>query len=193
MDNDYELLYLAKDDDQVKDLIYQKYKNLIYYKARKYSQRNNTNNELEDYISEGTLALYETIDNYHDTTPYNIYLNRCLDNALKNAFRKNNTKKSRVLSEATSLNSTDYLNISSYDKKYDPELQTFEEYNYNKLKKTIISKLTWQEELVFKLKEQNYKPKEISEIIDNNQRTVYNIINRIRKKVSSIVSNKNNY
>ena len=66
-------------------------------------------------------------------------------------------------------------------------------YNYNKLKKTIISKLTWQEELVFKLKEQNYKPKEISEIIDNNQRTVYNIINRIRKKVSSIVSNKNNY
>jgi hypothetical protein len=89
MDNDYELLYLAKDDDQVKDLIYQKYKNLIYYKARKYLQRNNTNNELEDYISEGTIAL--------------------------------------------------------------------------------------------------------SEIIDNNQRTVYNIINRIRKKVSSIVSNKNNY
>lgn len=193
MDNDYELLYLAKDDDQVKDLIYQKYKNLIYYKARKYLQRNNTNNELEDYISEGTLALYETIDNYRDTTPYNIYLNRCLDNALKNAFRKNNTKKSRVLNEATSLNSTDYLNIFSYDKKYDPELQVFEEYNYNKLKKTIISKLTWQEELVFKLKEQNYKPKEISEIIDNNQRTVYNIINRIRKKVSSIVSNKNNY
>lgn len=112
MDNDYELLYLAKDDDQVKDLIYQKYKNLIYYKARKYSQRNNTNNELEDYISEGTLALYETIDNYRDTTPYNIYLNRCLDNALKNTFRKNNTKKSRVLSEATSLNSTDYLNIA---------------------------------------------------------------------------------
>ena len=33
----------------------------------------------------------------------------------------------------------------------------------------------------------------LSEIIDNNQRTVYNIINRIRKKVSSIVSNKNNY
>ena len=43
MDNDYELLYLAKDDDQVKDLIYQKYKNLIYYKARKYSQRTTTN------------------------------------------------------------------------------------------------------------------------------------------------------
>ena len=54
MDNDYELLYLAKDDDQVKDLIYQKYKNLIYYKARKYSQRNNTNNELrsEEHTSE---------------------------------------------------------------------------------------------------------------------------------------------
>ena len=53
--------------------------------------RNNTNNELEDYISEGTLALYETIDNYRDTTPYNIYLNRCLDNALKNAFQRMTT------------------------------------------------------------------------------------------------------
>ena len=42
-------------------------------------------------------------------------------------------------------------------------------------------------------KKKNIKTKEISEIIDNNQRTVYNIINRIRKKVSSIVSNKNNY
>ena len=88
MDNDYELLYLAKDDDQVKDLIYQKYKNLIYYKARKYSQRNNTNNELEDYISEGTLALYETIDNYQRTV-YNI-INRIRKKVSSIVSNKNN-------------------------------------------------------------------------------------------------------
>ena len=34
MDNDYELLYLATDDDTVKKVIYEKYKNLIYKKQK---------------------------------------------------------------------------------------------------------------------------------------------------------------
>ena len=43
------------------------------------------------------------------------------------------------------------------------------------------------------MKEQNFTIEEISQVTDNCIKTVYNIINRIRKKVSSIVSNKNNY
>ena len=39
----------------------------------------------------------------------------------------------------------------------------------------------------------NFTIEEISQVTDNCIKTVYNIINRIRKKVSSIVSNKNNY
>ena len=57
----------------------------------------------------------------------------------------------------------------------------------------IINELTWKEELVFTMREQNFTIEEISQVTDNCIKTVYNIINRIRKKVSSIVSNKNNY
>ena len=32
MDNDYELIYLAKEDENLKEVVYQKYKNLIYKK-----------------------------------------------------------------------------------------------------------------------------------------------------------------
>ena len=60
---------------------------------------------------------------------------------------------------------------------------------YLELKEKILSKLSWKEELIFTLKEQNYTNKEISEITDNSLRTVYNIINRIKNKVSNIVSN----
>lgn len=192
MDNDYELLYLAKDDDTVKKVIYEKYKNLIYKKSKKYSQISSNTNKLDDYINEATLALYETIDNYKDTTPYIIYLNTCIENSLKNLLKKEYAKKSKALNESISINNNDNYLIKSEENKYNPEAILFEEFDYDNLRNLILNKLTWQEELIFNLKEQSYNTKEIAEIIDNNQRTVYNIINNIRKKVSSIVSNENN-
>ena len=62
--------------------------------------------------------------------------------------------------------------------------------NYINLKQKILNQLTWKEELVFELKEQNYQPKEIAEITDNNKRNVYNIIKRIKEKISNIMSNE---
>ena len=47
MDNDYELIYLAKEDENLKEVVYQKYKNLIYKKIIKYSNLNN----IEDYLN----------------------------------------------------------------------------------------------------------------------------------------------
>ena len=40
MNNDYELLYLAKEDEQVEEIISRKYKNLIDKKVRRYSDKN---------------------------------------------------------------------------------------------------------------------------------------------------------
>jgi len=63
------------------------------------------------------------------------------------------------------------LGLSLNDERYNPERLLFEENNYQNLK------------------EKNYTNKEISEITDNSLRTVYNIINRIKNKVSNMVSN----
>jgi len=81
------------------------------------------------------------------------------------------------------------LGLSLNDERYNPERLLFEENNYQNLKEKILSKLSWKEEVIFLLKEQNYTNKEISEITDNSLRTVYNIINRIKNKVSNMVSN----
>lgn len=84
MDNDYELIYLAKEDENLKEVVYQKYKNLIYKKIIKYSNLNN----IEDYLNESRLIVYETIDNYIDKAPFIVYLNKCLDSRIYNYYRK---------------------------------------------------------------------------------------------------------
>ena len=70
---------------------------------------------------------------------------------------------------------------------YNPEKLVLEELEYMELKERILNKLSWKEELIFTLKEQNYTNKEISEITDNSLRSVYNIIRRIQVKVSNLM------
>ena len=65
----------------------------------------------------------------------------------------------------------------------------FNDYDYLSLRSKILEVLTWKEELIFILKEQNYTVLEISEITDNKLRTVYNIIKRIQDKTIKLMSN----
>ena len=60
--DDYELVYLAKDnnEDAINELFY-KYSGLIYYKSIKYAE---SKKYIDDYVNEGFLCLYETIHNY---------------------------------------------------------------------------------------------------------------------------------
>lgn len=186
MDNDYELLYLAKEDiDTVAEVIYQKYKGLIYSKSLKYSPSQLL---IQDFLNEAKLSLYEAIENYQDKYNFNTYLGSCLDNNLYNYKKAILRNKNKILNEAISIDKIIETDLNQ-DEKYNPEINLFEEYDYEDLKNKILEKLTWKEELVFNLVEQNYTNKEISKITDNSLRTVYNIINRIKNKVSSIVSN----
>ena len=99
--------------------------------------------------------------------------------------------KYKILDEAISFDNEDIsINNLVGDERYNPEKILYEESSYLSFKEKLLKKLTWKEELILNLKEQNYTNKEISEITDNNLRTVYNIINRIKNKVSNIVSNK---
>lgn len=185
MYNDYELLYLAKDEKEcIGEILYQKYKGIIYTKAIKYSPSNLL---IEDFINEGKLTLYEAIENYQDKYNFSTYLSNCLDNNLSNYRKRVQRNKNKILNEAVPIE--EIKEIRSCNDRYNPEISLYEEYDYEELKNKIIDKLTWKEELIFTLKEQNYTANEISEITDNSLRTVYNIINRIKNKVSNIVSN----
>ncbi len=187
MDNDYELLYLAKENNEdAIELLYQKYFRTIYIKVTKYCKIGELN--FDDYMNIGNLAFYNAIDNYHDNYAFSTYINSYLNNAMNNYHKSLERNKNKTLNDAISLD--DILNFDNIptDDRSNPETILLAEESYENLRNKIITKLTWDEELVFSLREQNYSPREISEIMDNNIKKIYNIIKRIQNKISSIVS-----
>lgn len=173
MHSDYELLYLAKENDEKAiQLLITKYKKIINYKVLKYSK--DLSDYKEDFYNEALCTLYKSIYNYDDSYTFSTFFNTCLENSLKN-YHRNILEKKPIYNKS-------FVNIR--EKCYNPESILLENEHYEELKKKIINKLSWKEELVFILKEQNYTPKEISEIIDSNIKSIYTIIDRIRNKVS---------
>lgn len=175
------LLQPVQDNNIEKTLtIYQKYNYLINKKISLYSGYNNSLRD--DLQNEITLSIYKVVSKYPDSGTFPIYLNKAIDRTLLNHLRKINSKKDKVYQE--SIKTDNDQNFQ--DNRYNPEQLFFEISSYNDLKRKIINELTWKEELVFTMREQNFTIEEISQVTDNCIKTVYNIINRIKKKVSNL-------
>lgn len=162
--------------------IYNKYHKTINIKIKQYNKIYNIDKkELQNEIR---LTIYKVLQkNISKETQYT-YINKSIDNTIKNYIRNNNTKKEKKNKSTIPLSSVISL---VGDNKYNPEYQYIKEENYNNMMKKIINKLTWKEELIFILKEQNFTNKEISEITDNSLKTVYNILNKIKEKYQMCV------
>lgn len=160
--------------------IYKKYNNLINRKIYLFTGYNNLFDD--DLKNEITLSIYKSISKYSEDNSSPAYLNKTIDRTLLNHLRKINNKKDTVYQESIKTdNDQDFQ-----DNRYNPEQLFFEALNYNELKRKIINELTWKEELVFTMKEQNFTMEEISQVTDNCIKTVYNIINRIKNKISNL-------
>ena len=160
--------------------IYKKYNNLINRKIYLFTGYNNLFDD--DLKNEITLSIYKSISKYSEDNSSLAYLNKTIDRTLLNYLRKLNNKKDKVYQESIKTdNDQDFQ-----DNRYNPEQLFFEASNYNELKRKIINELTWKEELVFTMKEQNFTMEEISQVTDNCIKTVYNINNRIKNKISNL-------
>ena len=188
MYNDYELLYLAQEnnEDAVNELR-KKYNSLLYAKALSYSRSSHI--DIKELLNETEVAFYKAIDNYIDKNTFNTYLNKVIDNNLTNYIAKHNVTKNKILNESISYENNNERILELESNKYNPEVNLFNDYDYSSLRNKIIEVLTWEEELIFTLKEQNYTVLEISEITGNKLRTVYNIIKRIQDKTIKLMSN----
>lgn len=182
--DDYELVYLAKEnnEDAINELFY-KYSGLIYYKSIKYAE---SKKYIDDYVNEGFLCLYETIHNYIESNNIEFikYLNICLERKMINYKKFCNRKKHSVLNNALSLEDNQ-IEIDKYliDNKNNPDNILEKNDEYTTLRKKILNKLNSNEELVFILKEQNFSVKEIASIIDMKLNEIYYILKSIRKKI----------
>lgn len=186
--NDYELLYLASEqnEDAINELL-KKYYGLICYKAIKYSP---SQLDTDDFINEGLLCFYEVIYNYSDVsnTKFIKYLNTCLERRMINYKKLFTRKKFCILNTAISLDedSVDSDNLL-IDNKYNPDSVLLNKEEYELLREKILKELNSNEELVFILREQNFSVKEIAKIIDMKLAEIYNIVKNIRTKIIKLV------
>lgn len=188
MDNDYELLYLAQDNnDYAVEILRRKYDKLLNIKTIIFGNKVALNKK--ELFNEAEMAFYKAIDTYVDDYTFNTYVSNVIDNSLLNYIKKYNKNKNLVLNTAVSYDESPNILLLLGSDKYNPERCLFDHYDYYSLRDRIVNELSWREELVFDLKEQNYSVYEIAEITDNKPRTIYNIIKRIQSKAIKLMSN----
>lgn len=189
--NDYELVSLAQElNEDAINIIYQKYKPIIYKKCHKYISILK-GIELCDLVQECYILLDYAIKNFNqdNNNTFYTFFTVCIDRYLIQEYKKNNNNKNKLLNESISLDQQDeddnsLIDLISDNKTPELELLTTEEFTnlYNK----IINKLTNLEECVFILKINNFSYKEIANVLDKDIKSIDNTVQRIKNKIISL-------
>ena len=199
--NDYELVSQAQElNEDAINILNEKYQPLIQKKCRKYIKYlKNKGLELEDLYQECILALNDAITNFNELDDVSFYTfqNLCIDRKLVSELVKHNREKNKILNEAVPLEIYEKgkeVNLEDLiqDNKPNPELGIVQEEDLNLLIDNVLSELTDLEEFVFKLKIEGFNYKEISDILDKDEKSIDNAIQRIKQKMKAL-HNKNTY
>lgn len=194
--NDYELVSIAQElNEDAINLLHEKYKPLINKKCRKYIKYlHNKGIEIADLIQECTIGFEEAIHNFNpaDDVSFYTFANVCMDRQLMSELTKQNRDKYKFLNEAVPLETIDEetdTNLIDFiqDNSKNPELGLLSNEEFKELYSTISKELTALEECVFKLKIQGFGYKEIADILDKDDKSIDNAIQRIKIKIKSLM------
>lgn len=195
--NDYELVSIAQElNEDAINLLHEKYQPLINKKSRKYMKYlHNKGIELSDLIQECTIGFEEAIHNFNpdDDVSFYTFANVCMDRQLMSELTKQNRDKHKFLNEAVpieTLEDDSDVNLIDFiqDNSGNPELGLLSNEEFKELYANISKGLTALEECVFKLKIQGFSYKEIADILDKDDKSIDNAIQRIKVKIKALMT-----
>ncbi len=190
--NDYELLYVLNENEEIREILYSKYKYIIIHIAndiiKKYGY---IGIEINDLLQEGYLALYNATNTYDSNlnTTFFTYACKCIINRMYTYLNKNNSVKYRPLNNSVSYNTNDMtyddkiINIS-INKLYDPLNILIE----NELSMKILNDLIGYEKDIFICRRLGLKNRDIMKVLGVENRVVINALSRIRYKFKNYYS-----
>lgn len=194
--NDYELLYMVKESDEVAhNLLYEKYKPLIYNLSKRYAKvYQHYGIDINDFILEGYLGLDQAIRKFKEKEEYKFQglastcVNRQMQDLVRNAKLKKNMSLNtslyyEALDDGTGIN---YLEIKENEKAINPEQQMIEKENILETYDKCVKNLKGLELNVFLLKIKGMTNKEIADYLHKPIKSIGNAINRIRKKYNKL-------
>lgn len=180
--NDNELIYMIKEgDDFATKRLFEKYKPLVTSVANSfYVFGRRLGIEFADLMQEGYIGLYNaysSFNEYNDVKFYT-YALTCIRNHLNTYCRNMNVKKNYYLNNSISIDDCDCSIFNYYDNfKYFDEEQLFVK---------IKNLLSFKCSIVFELKLNGFKVKEISNLLDLPRSTVNGRISKINRTLRSL-------
>lgn len=168
--NDNELLYLIQEgNEEALEIMFQKYEPLIKAKVKKFNIEEIL---VEDFIQEGRLMLHKAIKLYDSASKktFNKYFDLIMTNQFITLLRKN--KKYDELA---------YVVTEDLEDRHHRIDEKLEDIDFSKLQ---LSKL---EKEIYKLRFlRNLKISDICQILNVNEKTVYNTIQRVKIKLEAL-------
>ena len=191
--NDYELIYLAQEENEIaKELLYKKYAkiiNMLIYK--KYPKIKKLNIDIKDMYSISLTALNDAINfyNQNQNATFATYLTVVINNSINKYIKKYSSKKEQCINKALSLDfvysNQEFLNfILDYKNNPDYCISNQDEIKY--LTQKAQKNLSIFEYEVYLLLLQNLNYRQIAKLLGKNPKQIDNAIQRIKNKLKLI-------
>ncbi len=190
--NDYELLeYIYSCNEDANEILLYKYRPLIVSVAKKMLKYCNGGVDLNDLIQEGMLGLNDAINSFRDDkeTNFGTYARLCIERRIYTLAKSTRTYKNKILNESISIEDDDDFTIDRFliDNSNNPDAMISDnDYQIDVIRK-LESQLTDFEKQVLELKKNDFKYKEIADILDKEPKAIDNALQRIKIKLKNIM------
>lgn len=181
--NDYEILYMIKEnDDYAENIMYRKYLPVIKKIAAKYVKFIESRGaDYEDLVQEGIIGLSHAVNSYKDNhnTIFYTYACLCIERQINVFCRDLSSKKNEILNSC--MYGDEILNIQSSKYQYsNPETVNLEQLEYQEFI-NCKNYFNIDKSSVFELRYNGFTYKEISKLLDISISTVDGRLSKIRK------------
>jgi len=195
-DNDI-LKEIRKGDSNAQDFLINKYKNLVKVKARTFFLMGG---DKEDIIQEGMIGLYKAIRDFNDTKNVSFYsfaelcIKRQIITAIKAATRQKHIPLNSYISLSKTISNEEcekeFIDLLIEEKITNPEdlLIGREEKDYIETHMEEVLSALECKVLYFYLQGRSYE--EIAEEVSKDEKSIDNALQRVRRKVVKIISEK---
>ena len=195
---DNEVVNMVCDNEEATDLLYEKYKYIIDILLSKYRAVLKYHNlDVLEVRQDAIIAFMDAINNYNQEKNASLptFITICVNRKIQNVIRKSSTIKETVLRESFSLDYTygddDETTLADIiiEENSNPELKVINKENYNILVSKIDESLSPFEKEVFDLMINSFQTEEISKLLNEPIKKIYNTTHRIRDKIKKLLEN----
>ncbi len=197
--NESELLMLYREEDEeIKNLVYLKYKPIIDILINKYrSYLKKLKIDFQEVYSECAVGFSDALRNFQEEKDSSLktFITLCVERRILGLIRKYNRGKYKNLKDMYSLDfSIDddgsvLLDLISDDGELDPLKNITSNEEYNELLARIKNKFTEKEFEVFSLMYEGFDYLAIAKILEKSPKQIDNTIQRIKVKLKEIIKN----